>query len=144
MDRDSGYKSALNVNKGVDQPPSVNPDVIIHLRKNRRKKYSVDEYVNGILEGNRTVLSQAITLVESSLPEHYEISRLIVEKCLKHGTKSVRIELPGFQVQVKALLLRHWGSLLQGMEENWRFLQLIQVANRQKVAFWETRLGWKP
>ena len=40
--------------------------------RKKRKKYSVDEYVEAILCGNRTILSQAITLVESSLPEHYE------------------------------------------------------------------------
>ena len=63
-ENDPKYLS-LNVNKGVAQPPSINP--YLHLRKKqRRKEYSVDEFAEGILAGNITMLSQAVTLVESS------------------------------------------------------------------------------
>ena len=77
MEKKKEYKSALKVQEGISQPPCVNPDVLTKSGRKRRKKYSVDEYVAGILSGNRTILSQAITLVESSLSEHNIIVSLV-------------------------------------------------------------------
>jgi LAO/AO transport system kinase len=94
-EKNKEYSSALKVNEGITQPPSVNPEVLRKAAGRRKKKYSEDEYVEAILEGNRTVLSQAITLTESSLPEHYDISQSIIEKCLHHRTESVRIGITG-------------------------------------------------
>lgn len=57
------YKG-LTVNKGIEQPSIVNP--YLKLRKKpRRREFSVGEYVEGIVKGDVTVLSQAVTLVES-------------------------------------------------------------------------------
>ncbi len=82
MEDNKHSKSALRVNSGIDQPPSVNPGILGRTGRKRRRKYSENEFVDGILAGNRTMLSQAITLVESSLPEHSEMAQAIIEKCL--------------------------------------------------------------
>ncbi len=85
---------SLNVNKGIPQPPTVNP----HLgkyRKARRKYIGTSEYVEGILKGNITLLSQAVTLVESNLSDHYQQAQEIIEKCLPYTGKSVRIGITG-------------------------------------------------
>lgn len=67
------YKG-LTVNKGIEQPSIVNP--YLKLRKKpRRREFSVGEYVEGIVKGDVTVLSQAVTLVESVKPEHQAIAR---------------------------------------------------------------------
>ncbi len=95
MDKKNEFKSALTVHEGVPIPPSVNPDVFTRPGRKKRKKYSVDEFVDGILTGNRTILSQAITLVESSLPVHYETAQAIIEKCLPYSKRSVRIGITG-------------------------------------------------
>src|SRR5512147_485850 len=95
MESRKEYKSALKVHEGITQPPSVNPAVASGIVRKRRKKYSVKEYLDGILSGNRTILSQAITLVESSLPEHYDTAQEIIEKCLQYGSKSIRIGITG-------------------------------------------------
>ncbi|MFO7826736.1 MAG: hypothetical protein R6V72_22580, partial [Cyclobacterium sp.] len=74
--------SALHVNDGVDQPPQVNP----HLKfKRTRKLLSADEYAEGILQGNRTLLSQSITLIESSLPEQKQLAQDIINRCVPHA-----------------------------------------------------------
>jgi putative protein kinase ArgK-like GTPase of G3E family len=58
--------------------PTINP----YLKKRRhRKEYTVNEFVEGILEGNITILSQAVTLVESSLP--------IIRRWLRRSLKNV-------------------------------------------------------
>ena len=81
----------LTVNKGIVQPPSINP----YLRKNKRKSYNPSEYVENILRGNVTVLSQAVTLVESNKYEHQQIAQEIIEKCLPYSGKSQRIGITG-------------------------------------------------
>jgi len=70
---------------------SVNPE----FRAKKGSPKSVDEYVEGILSGNRTLLSQAITLIESSREDHREISEEILERCLSNTGKSVRIGISG-------------------------------------------------
>ena len=75
------FKSALHVQEGIEQPESINPNALKKFRLNKKTQYSVDEYVQGILDGNITILGQAITLVESSLVEHNRFATEIVEKC---------------------------------------------------------------
>jgi LAO/AO transport system kinase len=95
MEKKKEFKIALKVNAGISRPPSINPEVLNKSAGRERKKYTVEEYVDAILSGNRTILSQAITLIESSLPEHYDRAQAIIEKCLPYSAKSVRIGITG-------------------------------------------------
>ena len=45
----------------------------------RRRRLSVDEYVAGVLEGNRNVLGQTITLVESNATAHMETAQQVIK-----------------------------------------------------------------
>jgi LAO/AO transport system kinase len=108
------YKSALNVQKGIIQPPSINPDVVSRLGQNRKKRYSVDEYVEGILSGNRTLLSQAITLLESSRKHDSDIAQSIIEKCLPYSGRSVRIGITGVPGAGKSTFIETFGKLITG------------------------------
>ena len=114
MGKTDGYKSALYVQKGIVPLPSVNPDAVKKLGKNRKKKYSVDEYVEGILSGNRTILSQAITLSESSNHKNSEIAQLIIEKCLPYSAKSIRIGITGVPGAGKSTFIETFGKLITG------------------------------
>lgn len=87
------YKG-LTVNKGIEQPSSVNP----YLRNGqfrRQPKLSVAEYVEGIVKGNVSVLGRAVTLVESLRPEDQVIAQEVIEKCLPYSGNSVRIGISG-------------------------------------------------
>jgi LAO/AO transport system kinase len=95
MDKKREFSSSLKVLAGISQPPNINPEVLTKSGRKKRKKYSADEFVSGILSGNRTLLSQAITLVESSLSDHYEIGQAIIEKCLPFSSRSIRIGITG-------------------------------------------------
>ena len=85
------YKG-LVVNAGVEQPSSVNPYL---KRKPRRRQLTAGECVEGILKGNVTLLSQAVTLVESVRPEHQALAQEVIEKCLPYTGKSVRVGISG-------------------------------------------------
>ena len=66
------YESALNVMQGVQQPEQVSNSYVDRMRARRREEPTVEELVSGILHGDRTMLSRAITLVESSLHAHQQ------------------------------------------------------------------------
>ena len=82
----------LTVNSGVTQPPVVNP----YLRARRRKALpTAGELVEGILRGDITMLSRAVTLVESLSPAHQAVAQEVIEKCLPHSGNSRRIGITG-------------------------------------------------
>jgi len=90
-ENDEAYKG-LKVNKGIEAPVTLNP--YFHNTP-RRRDYSVSDFVEGILAGNITILSQAVTMVESSKYEHQTLAQEIIERCLPHTCKSVRIGFTG-------------------------------------------------
>ncbi|MDR2495634.1 MAG: methylmalonyl Co-A mutase-associated GTPase MeaB [Tannerellaceae bacterium] len=90
-ENDEQYKG-LKVNKGVAHAPTVNPYL---KRRPQAQSYSPAELTEGILCGNITMLSRAVTLVESAREEHQQIARQVIEQCLPHAGKSVRIGITG-------------------------------------------------
>ncbi|MDB4335076.1 methylmalonyl Co-A mutase-associated GTPase MeaB [bacterium] len=108
VENDSKYM-ALNVNKGVEKMPTVNPNLKNRFQKKKRRVFTVDEYVNGILAGNITILSQAVTLIESSRPDHQEMAQSIIERCLPHTKKSIRLGITGVPGAGKSTLIESLG-----------------------------------
>ena len=90
-ENNEAYKG-LTVNAGVEQPASVNPYL---RRKVRKRQLSVSEYVDGIVKGDTTILSRAVTLVESVLPEHQAVAQEVIEKCLPYAGRSIRVGISG-------------------------------------------------
>lgn len=87
---------------------SVNPD----FRAKKGLLKSVEEYVEGILSGNKTFLSQAITLIESSREDHREISEQILEQCLPKTGESIRIGISGVPGVGKSTFIDAFGKNL--------------------------------
>lgn len=70
------------------------------------------QIVNDITSGNITSLSKAITLVESTLPEHKKIANEIIEKCLKFSGNSYRIGISGVPGVGKSTFIEAFGLKL--------------------------------
>ena len=87
-ENNEAYKG-LVVNAGIEQPSSVNPYLKNRPRRKKRE-LSVSDYVEGIVKGDVTVLSQAVTLVESVKPEHQAVAQEVIEKCLPYSGNSVQ------------------------------------------------------
>lgn len=85
------YKG-LSVNEGVLNAPTVNP--YRHMKR-QRQQYTASEFVEGIRKGDISLLSQAVTLVESSLTEHQMIAQEVIEKCLPYAGNSIRLGITG-------------------------------------------------
>ena len=92
-ENDEAYKG-LTVNKGIEQPSTINPYLKTRPRAKRRE-LSVSDYVEGILKGDVTILSRAVTLVESVRPEHQAVAQEVIEKCLPHAGNSIRVGISG-------------------------------------------------
>ncbi len=91
-ENDSQY-IGLTVNSGVAQPPSVNP--YLAGRRRRKPMPTTGELVEGILKGDVTMLSRAVTLVESRSHEHQALAQEVIEKCLPYSGNSRRIGITG-------------------------------------------------
>lgn len=61
----------------------------------RRRRLSVDEYVAGVLAGDRNIVAQAITLVESNAPAHFEIGQEVLRQLIPHTGNSIRVGITG-------------------------------------------------
>jgi len=107
-ENDSAYKG-LSVNEGVNDAPTVNPYI---QPKRKRNHYSASEFVRGILNSDISMLSQAVTLVESSLPEHQLIAQEVIEKCLPYAGKSVRMGITGVPGAGKSTFIEAMGMHL--------------------------------
>jgi LAO/AO transport system kinase len=110
IDKDNP-NSALKVQEAIGEKPSpVNTNYIARLKK--RKVISIDEYVEGILNSDRVMLSQAITLVESNLPEHQLKAQKIIERCLPYAGKSIRVGITGVPGVGKSTTIEALGTKL--------------------------------
>jgi LAO/AO transport system kinase len=70
------------------------------------------EYVQGVLAGDRRVLSKTITLIESSLPAHQETARTVIDKLLSHSGKAVRLGITGVPGVGKSTFIESLGTML--------------------------------
>lgn len=61
----------------------------------RRRRLSVEEYVKGVLDGERNILARTITLVESNAPAHMAMAQDVLRQLLPHTGGSIRIGITG-------------------------------------------------
>lgn len=59
------------------------------------KALTVEEYLEGVLSGNRTMLGRGITLVESRNPAHQEQAARLLQEALPFAGQSCRIGITG-------------------------------------------------
>ncbi|MFI3319668.1 MAG: methylmalonyl Co-A mutase-associated GTPase MeaB [Rikenellaceae bacterium] len=123
---DTHHDSALCVTEGVADQPIVNP----YLKKKRRRVMTTQEYVDGILSGNITILAQAITLVESANPVHYAQAQEIIEACLPHSGRSVRIGITGVPGAGKSSFIEAVGGMVTSLKHKLAVLAIDPSSER--------------
>lgn len=133
----------LHVQEGVERPDTIHPEALEKLRKSRKRLLKPEEYITGILAGDRTLLSQAITIIESSLPEHLELAREIIRGCLPHSGNSIRIGITGVPGVGKSSFIESLGTRITASGKRLAVLAMILQVNDPGVAFWAIKHGWK-
>ncbi len=103
----------LSVNKGKDVS-STNPQSVNDFRAKRQKQNDAISYFNAIRLGHIPSLSKAITLIESTRPEHQKLASEIVNLCLPYSGNAMRIGITGVPGVGKSTFIETFGlSLVQ-------------------------------
>ena len=122
----------LKVNEGIDQPPAVNEESVRRFLQKRKKLMSAEEFTDAILNGDIPVLSKAVTLVESSRPEHQEIAREIIRRCLPYSGNSVRVGITGVPGAGKSTFIEALGKMITGEGRKLAVLAVDPSSERSK------------
>ena len=77
-----------------------------------KKRLSIQEYTNGIIAGNRMILSRAITLIESNLVEDKQLAQAVLESILPYTGKAIRIGITGVPGVGKSTFIETFGKYL--------------------------------
>ncbi len=125
-------KSALSVLPGIEQPSSVSDNAVSRLKKSRKNIANPSQYFEGILNGDRVLLSKAITLVESTLPEDQELAQSIIERCLPFSGKSIRIGITGVPGVGKSTFIEAFGTFLTSNSHKIAVLAIDPSSSRSK------------
>ena len=126
------YDSALNVVEGVKQPEQISNFYLEKMRQKKRQEPSVEEMVDGILHGDRVMLSRAITLVESSRFDHRARAQQVIEQCLPHSGKSVRLGITGVPGAGKSTTIEALGKMLTALNHKVAVLAIDPSSERSK------------
>lgn len=101
-------------------------------KKAKKKIFSADEFIRGIKEGNRSVLSRAITLVESNHPHHQEVAQELIEKCLNYSGNSIRVGITGVPGVGKSTFIEALGNILVKSNRNLAVLAIDPSSETSK------------
>ena len=104
--------SALQEKDGVSKPETTSKASAEKIKINRARQNSVNQFVTGVLNGNITFLSKAITLVESTNIKHQQKANEILNFCLPHANKSIRIGITGVPGVGKSTFIETFGKYL--------------------------------
>ncbi len=80
-----------------------------------KKEFSAEEYVQGLADGNISMLGRAITLVESTKIKHQKLAQQILEQSMPMTGKSVRIGITGVPGVGKSTFIESFGKLITSM-----------------------------
>ena len=78
----------------------------------RRRRLTLEDYVEGIRQRSSTVLAQAITLVESNAPAHQELAQQLLTRLLPLTGAAMRVGITGIPGVGKSTFIESLGCAL--------------------------------
>ncbi|WP_290838878.1 methylmalonyl Co-A mutase-associated GTPase MeaB [Flavobacterium sp.] len=115
MEKPTANTSALREKDGIEPPETVSASVAGNVVSKRQRQPSAQELVDGIFSGNITALSRAITLVESTNPNHQAKASEVISACLPKANNSIRIGITGVPGVGKSTFIEAFGTYLTGI-----------------------------
>lgn len=94
------------------KPNKAAIDRLIANRKKHNDSLTFEQLFTGILDGNRGLLSEAITLVESSDPQQAKLGQTVLQACLPHTGNSIRVGITGVPGVGKSTFIEEFGLFL--------------------------------
>ena len=114
------------------QQASTNKLSAQKIKLKRSNIPSTKTFVSGILDGNISLLSRAITLVESTSYKHIEKANKILEQCLPYANNSVRIGITGVPGVGKSTFIEALGKQLTSMGKKVAVLAIDPTSSLNK------------
>lgn len=105
-------KSALSETGSKPASRNVSAESAKKIRNFRKNKFSEEDLLKDLLEGNKTALGRGITLIESNQKIHQKQAEFLIEGALPHAHKSVRIGITGVPGVGKSTFIESFGSYL--------------------------------
>lgn len=112
MKKPKKHTSALKELQGVEKPQSLSSVTALKLKKARKQKQHIPELIQGVLSKNKTALSRAITIIESTAPKDQADAKELIQGCIAHANKSIRIGITGVPGVGKSTFIEQFGTLL--------------------------------
>ena len=97
---------------------------------NNRQKLSVSDYVDGVLDCNRAILAQAITLIESLNEHHRAMADAVLNELLTYNQDSMRIGITGVPGVGKSTFIEKFGKQLTSLNHKVAVLAVDPTSSR--------------
>lgn len=98
----------------------------------KKRRFDAETYTRGILEGNRVLLSQAITLIESKLTPDHAIAEEVIRQLMPHTGNSLRIGITGVPGVGKSTFIEAFGTFLTGNGKKLAVLTIDPSSQRSR------------
>lgn len=94
------------------------------------KRLTAEAYAEGVLAGDRIILSRAITLVESQLPADQQLAQQVLEQILPHSGSSLRIGITGVPGVGKSTFIEAFGKHITSLGKRLAVLAIDPTSQR--------------
>lgn len=105
----------LQEKDGISPPEIISVKSAQQIRQSRKSQPSAEDLISGILKSDKTALSRAITLIESTNVNHTDKANTVINGCLPHANRSARIGITGVPGVGKSTFIEAFGSYLTGL-----------------------------
>lgn len=82
-----------------------------------KKRLTIQAYINGIVAGDRMILSRAITLIESNLAQDKVLAQAVLDAILPHTGKAIRMGITGVPGVGKSTFIEIFGKYLTSLNK---------------------------
>jgi LAO/AO transport system kinase len=102
------------------------------LKNNLRERLSLSNYVNGIRNGDKVILAQAITLAESQLQSDEQLATELMESILPLSGHSIRLGITGSPGVGKSTFIETFGKYLTAQNKKVAVLAIDPSSTKTK------------
>ena len=143
MPSDANSNSALSSSSSSNRVSNLNPNLSTRSTSSPKTPSTPSDYVEGIKTQDRMALSRAITLLESTRPDHRETARAIVDQCLAASGDSIRVAVTGVPGVGKSTFIEALGTRLVEQGRRLAVLTVDPTSERSRGSILgdKTRMG---
>jgi LAO/AO transport system kinase len=100
------------------------------MRRIKKRRLEPQQYIDGVMAGDRMILSRAITLMESSLPADHMLAMQVLDAVLPYTGKSLRIGITGVPGVGKSTFIEGFGKYVTGQGKKLAVLAIDPSSQR--------------